>query len=98
MAGHCEERPADHAGPERVLRRQMKREIKKLKFVACGRGSLSYFAPASGNRVQQKSQRHRASGQVQQQLRDIRPDHRFHAAFERVQNRQRDDNHHRKLF
>jgi len=44
----------------------MRREIEELQFIAGGRSDVSDFIPAAGNRMQQKSQRRRAAGQVQQ--------------------------------
>jgi len=48
-----------------------------------GRGrDLRYFAPAAGNAVQQNEKSYRAARQINQELRHVSPNHRFHAAFE----------------
>ena len=48
--------------------------------------------------MQQQAQSDEAAGKIQQKLRHVGPDDGFHAAFERVQDRQRNYDEHREAF
>src|SRR5438552_14652479 len=73
-------------------------KIQNLQLVSRGGRDLGDFAPAAGDAVQQNKKCYGASGEVEQQLRDIGPNYRFHAAFEGVEHSERDDDDHRELL
>ncbi len=98
MAGHGEKRAADQSGPECIFGGKIPGKIENLQFVARHGGYLRHFAPAARDAVQQNEKCHRASGQIEQQLRDVGPNHRLHPAFEGVEDRERDDNDDRELL
>ena len=53
--------------------------------------TATYFVPASRNAVKKKKDGDDAAGEVEAELRDVRPDDGFHSAFERVKNCEGDD-------
>ena len=55
-------------------------------------GYLHYFVPTSGHAMQQHKKRGSTAGKINEQLRYISPDHRFHPAFQCVEQRQGNDN------
>ena len=61
-------------------------------------GYLDNFVPTAGNAMQQNKKRRSAAGQINEQLRHIRPDHRFHPTFQCVEQRQCNNNHHGQMF
>ena len=66
--------------------------------MAVGGGDLYDFVPAAGNAVQQNKKCGGAPCQVDEKLRDVGPDDGFHAAFQGVQQREGDDDHHGEMF
>ena len=56
------------------------------------RGNLSDFVPAAGDAVEEKEESNGAAGEIKKKLRNVGPDDGFHAAFEGVDDGQRDDN------
>ncbi len=90
VSGHGEKSAANQAGPEGVVRRKIPMEIQELEFVAIDGRDVCNFRPAARNFVEQKTKREQASSEIQEELRDIGPDNRFHAAFERVEDSEGD--------
>src|ERR1700757_4241042 len=84
MTRHHDERSADQTRPERVLRRQAKGKIENLQFVSGAGRNLRDFAPSSRDAMEQDHKSDHASGQIQQQLGNVGPDDRLHAAFKGV--------------
>ena len=68
-----------------------KEKSRTCKFVAGGCSDLRDFGPAAGDAVEQDPEGDRATGQIEKKLRDVGPDDGFHAAFEGVENGERDD-------
>jgi len=75
--------------PKRIFRREIPGKIEYLEFVT-GRGRyLDHFAPAAGDPVQQNEDVTALRLNKAASCRHVRPNHRFHPAFERVEHRER---------
>ena len=98
VGGHGEKRAADEPGPEGIFGGKIPGEVEKLQFVSGRCSHMCYLLPPARNAAQHNEERHRTSGQIDQQLRHVGPNHRFHAAFKGVQDRERDDDDDRELF
>jgi len=92
VAGHRQRSTADEAGPECVFPAEAEGKIKYLQFVASSCGDLRHFGPAVWNAMEQDEKSDDAAGDIQEQLRNVGPDDRAHAAFEGVEDGERDDN------
>jgi len=97
VTGGCQEAPADQARPKRVTagkirRRQLETEVEHAQL-AERRGHGNHVRPPSRYLMQEDHEADRRAENVEEHLRHVGPDHRCHAAFEGVEQRQADDQH-----
>jgi len=86
VARHREESASDYSRPESIsLRgiRQAEGEIEDAEFVGRSSGVHHGF-PSSRNPVEQQKKRGDRSGEIEDELHDVGPDHGFHTAFEGI--------------
>ena len=98
VGGHGEKSAADESGPESVFGVEIPGKIEKLEFVTGAGCHLRDFGPSAGDTVQQNKKCHCASGEINEKLGHVGPNHGFHSAFEGVEHGERDDNDDRELF